>query len=215
MDLTTRAAARFVLIFSVLVALPATGAAAQEAQTASVELTPSQNSGVRGTAILEDAGDGVEVRLSVSGLPETGVKHINHIHGGATCADDRAGRGAPATIPLKTLVAEENGTSGATTALEGVTVAGLFDTAKDRYIKVHTKAKKGEGIPPGIACADLTGLSGGADGPGVAAEERPPVEVMPDTGGPRLVYPLLVGIAVLSLLGVAAGSSPRNGDWGR
>jgi hypothetical protein len=37
-------------------------------------------------------------------LPEAGIKHINHIHAGGTCADDRAGRTAPVTIPLKRLV---------------------------------------------------------------------------------------------------------------
>jgi len=184
--------------------LLATGATAEEPVAESVQLTPSRNSGVSGTAVFEDAKDGVEVRLSVRGLPEAGVKHINHIHGGATCADDRAGRGAPATIPLKTLVADENGNAEATTALKNATTAQLFDTEKERYVLVHTEAKKGGGIPPGISCADLVPSDGG--GPGAAADEQAPVKVMPDTGGFRVVELFLVGAAVLALL---AGRSLR------
>ncbi len=209
MDRTTRAAAGVFLVFAVTAAVLANAATAREAQTRSVQLTPSRGSGVSGTAVLEDAGDGVEVRLSVRGLPEAGVKHINHVHGGATCADDRAGRGAPATIPLKTIVAGEDGRASATTALDNITVARLFDAERERYVLVHTKAKKGEGIPPGIACADLVGSAGGTAGPEVAADEQAPVKVMPDTGGLRVADLYLAGAAVLALLSLPLWRSLR------
>jgi Cu/Zn superoxide dismutase len=79
---------------------------AQGAQGMSVQLTPSRDSGVSGTATFEDVKGGVEVTLEMRNLPEAGIKHINHIHAGGTCADDRTGRTAPVTIPLKTVTAQ-------------------------------------------------------------------------------------------------------------
>jgi hypothetical protein len=81
------------------------------------------------------------------GLPEAGVKHINHIHGGGTCADDRAGRTAPVTIPLNTVVAREDGSGSVTTTIEDVTVSELFSQDKERFILLHAKTKKGQGVP--------------------------------------------------------------------
>jgi hypothetical protein len=135
-------------------------ALAQGAESVSVQLTPSRDSGVSGTATLTDVEGGVRVQLSMKGLPEAGVKHINHIHAGGTCADDRAGRTAPVTIPLNTVVAKEDGTGSATTTIEGVTLAELFGEDKDRFILLHAKTEKGQGVPPGISCADLVPRSG-------------------------------------------------------
>ena len=128
---------------------------AQEGQGVRLQLTPSRGSGVSGTAHLSEAENGVEVTLQMSNLPQPDVKHINHIHAGGTCADDRAGRTAPVTIPLKTIAAREDGTGSATTTIEDVTVSELFGEDKERYILLHAKTEKGEGVPPGIACADL------------------------------------------------------------
>jgi Cu/Zn superoxide dismutase len=130
-------------------------AGAQEQQAMEVQLTQSRDSGVSGTATLQDVEGGVEVTLEMRNLPQPGVKHINHIHAGGTCADDRAGRTAPVTIPLKTIAAREDGTGSATTTIEDVTVAELFGEDKERFILLHAETKKGEGVPPGIACADL------------------------------------------------------------
>lgn len=82
-----------------------------------------------GTATLRDVEGGVEVALNMRDLPEAGVEHINHIHGGGTCADDRAGNPAPVTIPLDTITAEEDGTGSVTTILEDVTVEELKNPA--------------------------------------------------------------------------------------
>jgi hypothetical protein len=158
-------------------------AGAQENQTVKVDLTQSRDSGVSGTATLEDVEGGVEVTLEMRNLPEAGIKHINHIHAGGTCADDRAGRTAPVTIPLETITARSDGTGSATTTLEDVSVAQLFGEDKERFILLHAQTKKGEGVPPGIACADLAPLA--------------------DTGGIRPATLFLAG--AISVLGVAAG----------
>src|ERR671917_1321812 len=135
-------------------------AGAQENQTVEVNLSQSRDSGVSGTATLEDVNGGVEVTLEMRDLPQPGIKHINHIHGGGTCADDRDGRTAPATIPLETIEAQEDGTGSATTTIEDISVADLFGEDKERFVLLHAKAEKGEGIPPGIACADLVRPAG-------------------------------------------------------
>jgi CHRD domain-containing protein len=141
---------------TLLAALVLEGSAfAQEGQGVRLQLTPSRGSGVSGTAHLSEAENGVEVTLQMRNLPQPGVKHINHIHAGGTCADDRAGRTAPVTIPLKTIAAREDGTGSATTTIEDVTVGQLFGEDKERFILLHAKTEKGEGVPPGIACADL------------------------------------------------------------
>src|SRR3712207_6033002 len=136
----------------------AASAGAQERQSAQVLLTQSRGSGVSGTATLSEVENGVEVTLEMQNLPEAGIKHINHIHAGGTCADDRAGRTAPVTIPLKTITVQQDGTGSATTTIEDVTVGQLFGEDKERFILLHARTEKGEGVPPGIACADLKPL---------------------------------------------------------
>src|SRR5919112_4304724 len=157
--------AGFALGFALLAALVVEGRAfsQEEAQGMSVQLTPSRGSGVSGTATLEDVKGSVEVTLQMRNLPKPGIEHINHIHAGGTCADDRAGRTAPVTIPLKTITAQKDGTGSATTTIKDISVAKLFREDRERFILLHAKAEKGEGVPPGISCADLQPLveSGG------------------------------------------------------
>ena len=152
---------------------------------------PSRDSGVSGTAYLTDVEGGVKVELSMRGLPEAGVKHINHFHGGGTCADDRAGRTAPVTIPLRPVVAKEDGTGSATTTIKDVTLDKLFGGNQKRFILLHAKTKEGQGVPPGISCADLPQRSGNGS-----------FEPLPDSGG---THPLvLLSIVVFSVLGGVA-----------
>ncbi len=162
-----------------LAALVLEGSAyAQEGQGVRLQLTQSRNSGVSGTATLEAVQGGVEVTLEMRNLPEAGIKHINHIHAGGTCADDRAGRTAPVTIPLKTITARADGTGSATTTIEDVTLGQLFGEDKERFILFHARTEEGEGVPPGIACADLKPL--------------------PETGGTLPAAMLLVGAILAS-----------------
>jgi Cu/Zn superoxide dismutase len=158
-------------------------ALAQEAESAVVQLTPSHDSGVSGTAALTDVEGGVKVELNMKGFSEAGVRHINHFHGGGTCAEARAGRVAPVTIPLNTLVAQEDGTGSATTTIKGVTMDELFGGDQERFILVHAKSKEGQGIPPGISCGNLP---------------------LPASGGSQPTVLLAIGAAVV--LGAAAGS---------
>ena len=176
-------AALAITMFGVLVLTLSASADAQEDQTMEVSLTESRDSGVSGTATFEDVEGGVEVTLEMQNLPEAGIKHINHIHAGGTCADDRAGRTAPVTIPLEAITAQNDGTGSATTTIEDISVAQLFGEDKERFILLHAETIEGEGVPPGIACADLAPL--------------------PDTGGIRPANLFLAG--AISILGVAAG----------
>ena len=159
---------------------------AQEADTMELLLTPSRDSGVSGTATITDVGGGVRVELNMRGLPEAGTEHINHFHAGGSCTADRAGNVAPATIPLKTVVAKEDGTGSGTTTLEDVTVAKLFDPSKDRYLALHSEVEKDEGVPPVISCADV-----------VEAAGRGAVSTtLPESGGPQPGVLLLAGVIV-------------------
>jgi LPXTG-motif cell wall-anchored protein len=177
------AALAITMLLAALVLALSASAEAQEDQTMEVSLTQSRDSGVSGTATFEDVEGGVEVTLEMQNLPEAGIKHINHIHAGGTCADDRAGRTAPVTIPLETITAQDDGTGSATTTIEGDSVAQLFGEDKERFVLLHAETKEGEGVPPGIACADLAPL--------------------PDTGGIRPATLFLAG--AISVLGVAVG----------
>ena len=170
---------------TLLAMLVLTGSAfAQEEK--SVELTPSRGSGVSGTAILTDVEGGVKVELSMKGLPEEGVKHINHFHGGGTCAEDRDGETAPVTIPLEPVVANADGTGSATTTIKDVTLNELLGDDQHRFILLHDKVKKGEGVPPGISCADLPQRS-----------TNTTFENLPTSGGLPAVVLLAIPLVIL------------------
>jgi Cu/Zn superoxide dismutase len=169
------------------------GALAQGTESTTLQLTPSRDSGVSGAATLTTVEDGVEVVLNMRGLRGAGVEHINHFHTGGSCAADRAGNVAPATIPLKTIVAKEDGSGSGTTTLKDVTLDQLFDPDKDRYIALHSEVEKGQGVPPVISCADVVEAAGG----GAVSTE------LPESGGPWTAM-LLVAVAFV-FLGAAAG----------
>ena len=158
-----------------------------------LQLTPSRDSGVSGTATLTDVGEGVEVELNMRGLPEAGIEHINHVHTGGSCTADRAGNVAPATIPLETIVAQEDGTGSGTTTLEDATLDSLFDPGKDRYIALHSEVEEGEGVPPVISCADVVEAAGG----GAVST------TLPESGGPQPA--ILLAAAALLALGAVTG----------
>ncbi len=166
---------------------------AQETDSMTLQLTPSRDSGVSGTAILTDVEGGVRVELNMRGLPEAGIEHINHVHTGGTCTADRAGNVAPATIPLRTIVADEDGTGSGATTLEDATLDSIFDPGKDRYIALHSEVEEGKGVPPVISCADV-----------VEAAGRGAVSTtLPESGGPRPA--MLLAAAALLALGAASG----------
>jgi Cu/Zn superoxide dismutase len=173
--------------------------AAQEAKTMKLQLTPSRGSGVSGTASITEVGGGLRVELNMRGLPKAGIKHINHFHAGGSCEADRAGNVAPATIPLKTIVAKADGTGSATTTLEDVTLDQLFDPDKKRYLALHSKTEKGQGVPPVISCADVV----------EAAAAGAVSTKLPQSGGTHPVVLLLSSAAILTLSGAAGLSALR------
>ena len=171
--------AAMVLGAALLASLALAGSAmAEEDRSVQLQLTPSRDSGVTGTATLKDGEDGVKVELDMEGLPEEGVEHINHIHGGGTCADDRAGQTAPVTIPLDTVVADADGTGSATSTIKDVTLDKLLGDDQHRFILLHAKVKKGQGVPPGISCADLPQLSTDTSMENLPASGGVPVAVL-------------------------------------
>jgi Cu/Zn superoxide dismutase len=162
-DAVYRTKRLFGVVLCVALFLSAIGgsALAQGTESEELELKPLNDSGVSGTATLTNVEGGVQVKLEMKGLPEAGVKHINHFHGGGTCADVQAGSMAPVTIPLNSVVAQEDGTGSATTTLKDVTLDKLLGGDQDRFILLHAKTKEGQGVPPGISCVDLPQRSGG------------------------------------------------------
>jgi Cu/Zn superoxide dismutase len=152
-----------VVLVSTLLVVTAFGSSVEAQQsggTEELELAEQNNSGVSGTATLRDVDDGVEVTLNMRGLPEAGVEHINHFHGGGRCADYEAGEDIPITIPLTTVIANQDGTGSASTTLPDVTLDQLFDQRQERIIVFHAKQEEGVAVPPPIACADVNPTPG-------------------------------------------------------
>jgi hypothetical protein len=129
--------------------------------SANLTLTPSGNSGVSGNANITDTPGGTNVALDVRGLlTQPGTEHVAHIHEGGTCADERAGNGAPVLYPLDPLVSKEDGTASSATSLDGVALRQLTSGAP-KYVNVHAEPTGEAGVvPPGIVCADIPGGGG-------------------------------------------------------
>ena len=95
------------------------------------------------------------------------------------------------TVPLNPVVANEDGTGSATTTIDDVTLAELFGADEERFILLHARTEEGQGVPPGISCADMvpTADNGGLD-------------TLPASGGtPPTV---LLSVVALSALSAAA-----------
>src|ERR671910_2758933 len=200
-------AALAITMFGALALALSASVGAQEDQIMEVSLTQSRNSGVSGNATFQDVEGGVEVTLQMQSLPEAGIKHINHIHAGGTCADDRAGRTAPVTIPLETITAQSDGTGSATTTIEDVSVDQLFGEDKERFILLHAETIEGEGVPPGIACGDLvpTAARGASlnEETTMMGETTTMVSDIPTSGGPSILLPTAALLVVAGVVGYA------------
>ena len=150
------------LAVGLLTALVVGSAWAQGSNSQTLELTPSRDSGVSGTATLTEVGGQLQVQLNVQGLPEDGVEHIAHIHTDATCTDDRADQGGPVEFPLEDVVAQGN--AGSSTATLDTTLSDLSD-GTERYVNVHAE-NTGEGVPPALPAPT-------SPSPGCKEESRP------------------------------------------
>jgi Cu/Zn superoxide dismutase len=129
--------------------------------TTTISLTPSGDSGVSGTATLTETPGGLEVKLDMRNLvgEEIGTEHPAHIHEGGSCADDRAGNGAPVRYPLTSVVTAQDGTGTSTSVLQGGLTLDQLASGAPKYINVHAP-QTGNETPLGIACGDLS-RSGG------------------------------------------------------
>jgi CHRD domain-containing protein len=123
------------------------------------------------TATFTDAGDGVEVELSVRGLPEPGVTYLAHIHQGACASEPDGGAedhahhygstdepNAEIEYPLSPVVPNTGGSGSSTTVIEDATVARLFSGNPELYVNVHAEASGSEGLPDTLVCGDLRGF---------------------------------------------------------
>ena len=138
-----------------------------EVPRTTVELTPSNDSGVSGTAtIIETAGEVVSVNLELRNLlDDPGTAYPAYIQAGGTCADERAGNSAPVVaFPLDPVIVrqpeETSGqdvTASSTSALDGLSLDQLL-SGPPKYINVFTP---GNEVSPGIACGDLPRTGGG------------------------------------------------------
>ena len=138
------------------------------APSTTVNLTSSPGSDASGTATLTETPGGLEVRLDVQNLigDQIGAQHAANIHEGGTCADDRAGNGAPVRYPLSPVITAQDGTGTSTSLLQGGLALDQLSTDPPKYINVLA-AQTGDETPPGISCADLSSGGGGST-PGAA-----------------------------------------------
>lgn len=145
-----------------------------------LELTPTNNSGVSGSATFTKAATGTRVELELRGFPELNEIYLAHVHPGS-CEDEEHsdapdgetanhhnhGRHADTYVqeenhkattdgieyPLTPVEPNAAGEGSSTTMLEGVTLGELF-LHEPRYLNVHAA---GSGDPPQLTCAILGG----------------------------------------------------------
>jgi hypothetical protein len=148
-----------------------------------VALEPVDNSGAGGTAAFTETSQGVEVELSVGGLPDPGATYLSHIHPG-TCAEERRERRASGEAghssegeahegeaghgdehesemgeieyPLTPVIPDTEGNGSSTTVLKHVTADELF-SGDLKFVNAHAS---GSGNPPVLACGDLPAEEG-------------------------------------------------------
>ena len=131
-----------------------------------VQFSPSNDSGVGGTATITDTGDGAAVQLDMEGLTDpVGSVHLTHILSGS-CADVQAGNEAPIRYPLTAVVTEEDGKGSSTTVLAGVLVDQLISEVPTSIV-VHGE-QTGDEVAPIISCADLSTTGGNTLGDAAA-----------------------------------------------
>ena len=188
----------------------ANGAAAQETGAKSFEITPSRYSGVSGIATLRDVEGGVEVTVNVEGLLWGVGDYTHHIHEGATCEDDKVGRGGPVEFPLGELTASLNGTASATSVVEGTTLAQLLNGGKERFLNFHPAPPEGS-VSQGVACTTLAPLASSSVLPDSGLAPLASSSVLPDSGGVQSFGLLLgtVGIVLGAVVIVIGASMAR------
>lgn len=134
-----------------------------EANSATLNLTPSPDSEVSGTATLTNTDGGVEVGLRLQNLEDLpDAEHSAAIHQGGTCAAVQAGDdSAPVLYSLNSVFTAANHAGTSRTQIPGISVAELL-AGPTKYINVYAE-QHGNQTPPSIACADISSSSSGGN----------------------------------------------------
>jgi hypothetical protein len=124
----------------------------KKSENVELALRSEHDSGVRGTASLEDTSDGVVVKLNLRNLPKPNTFYLAHIHPG-TCAagETHEHGGAKIECPLSQVKSDSDGHGSSTTTLRETSVEKLF-SGDPKYVNAH---KAGGGNPPILTCANL------------------------------------------------------------
>ena len=143
-----------------------------------LQLSPTNDSGVVGSATFSRAASGTRVHLELRGLPKPNTFYLAHIHPG-TCAEGEGHKpgsshgkeghghdhgasgheheasgyehGAEIEYPLSQVKSDTEGQGLSTTTLREISVEKLFSGAP-KHVNIH---EAGSGNPPILACADL------------------------------------------------------------
>jgi Cu/Zn superoxide dismutase len=132
-----------------------------------LELSPTNHSGVSGSATFAKAAAGTKIKLELRGLPQSHETYLAHLHSGS-CEDAKhpdVPEGETASrhehgyrehaeeieYPLTSVESNAAGEGSSTTVLEGVALDEL-PSHRPKYLNVHAA---GSGDPLQLACADL------------------------------------------------------------
>jgi len=162
----------------------ARGAAAQDAQSVTIDLVEQNESGISGTATVSDEGDGqTRVVIETTGGEDEGGEA--HVFANATCEDHRGVAEFYDLTPL-----DADGASDTVIDLPYETIAN-----GDHWVHVHAPAAEGGG---GLACGNVL-LSVGSGG-----DDLPATGVGTAAGGTGTNALLLAGIALVSVFAAFA-----------
>jgi Cu/Zn superoxide dismutase len=134
-----------------------------------LELSPTNHSGVSGSATFAKAAAGTKIKLELRGLPQSHETYLAHLHPGS-CEDAKppdVPEGETAShqdhehgyrehaeeieYPLTSVESNAAGEGSSSTVLEGVTFDEL-PSHGPKYLNVHAA---GPGDRPQLACVDL------------------------------------------------------------
>jgi hypothetical protein len=134
------------------------------------ELHPEGDSGVSGTAAIDDISEGVIVKLALRDLPKPNTLYLAHIHPGTCSQEEQEGEaheheygehheeeghvhehGEEIEYPLSQVKSNSEGRGTSTTTLHDTSFEKFF-SGEPKHVNVH---EAGTGNPPVLACADL------------------------------------------------------------
>lgn len=181
-----------------------TGASAQE--SVDVAIDELNESGVAGSATVEDVDGTAEVTVDVSGLdPES--SHVNHIHEGTGCG---SGEYAGIVMELTNVDADDAGGGSATTSTD----LAFSDVANGQHVIVIHAGATLEEDPTPIACGPIPATAAEEPADDGDTADKAPVTgtggfLNQSDGGFGLLGLMAIGLAVLGLGGLTTGYAVR------